>query len=137
MMTDPIADMFTRMRNALRIRRKKVKIPYSSVKAAIAEALKREGYIDGSRKLEAGPQDGGQLQGWIEIDLKYGPEGEDVITTIRRESTPGRRIYKGADELGMILNGLGTQTLSTSVGILSDREAREKRVGGEVLCVIT
>jgi small subunit ribosomal protein S8 len=136
MMTDPIADMLTRMRNALRIRRKKVRIPRSRIKAGIADVMKREGYILDFRLQESKPEDGQGPQGWIEIDLKYGPEGEDVLTHLHRESKPGRRLYSRVDGLPLVLNGLGISILSTSHGIMSDREARQKRVGGEVLCTV-
>jgi small subunit ribosomal protein S8 len=136
MMTDPVADMLTRMRNALRIRRKKVLIPRSRLKVGIAEVLKREGYIGEFRLIDAKPGDKEALQGWIEIDLKYGPEGEDVMTFVQRNSKPGRRVFSKVDDLPLVLNGLGISILSTSQGILSDREARLKRVGGEVLCTI-
>lgn len=136
MMTDPIADFATRIRNALRIRRKKVKIPVSRLKVAVADALKREGYIDGYRLLDPKPHEGGGKQGWIEIDLRYGPEGEDVVTRIKRESKPGRRLYSKIDALPPVLNGLGVAILSTPAGVLSDREARAKRVGGEILLTV-
>ena len=136
MMTDPVADMLTRMRNALRIRRKKVLIPRSRLKVGIAEVLKREGYVGDFRLVDAKPGDTVALQGWIEIDLKYGPEGEDVMTFVQRNSKPGRRVFSKVDDLPLVLNGLGISILSTSQGILSDREARQKRVGGEVLCTI-
>lgn len=137
MMTDPIADMITRMRNALRNRSKKVKLPHSSVKVAVAECLKREGYIDEVRTLP--PQKGqlGGKQGWIEIDLKYGPEGEDVVTSIERVSKPGRRVYSQTTEIPLILNGLGVTILSTPQGVMSGREARAKNLGGEILCKVT
>jgi small subunit ribosomal protein S8 len=136
MMTDPIADMLTRMRNALRIRRKKVLIPRSRMKLGIAEVLKREGYINDWRQFDAKPEDTVAKQGWIEIDLKYGPEGEDVLTFLQRSSKPGRRVYSKVDDLPTVLNGLGISILSTSQGIISDREARSKRIGGEVLCTV-
>ena len=136
MMTDPIGDMLTRMRNALRIRRKKVQIPRSRMKLGIAEVLKREGNIHDFRAVDAKPKDTTALQGWIEIDLKYGPEGEDVLTYLQRSSKPGRRLYSKVDDLPLVLNGLGISILSTSHGIISDREARVKRVGGEVLCTV-
>jgi len=136
MMTDPVADMLTRMRNALRIRRKKVSIPRSRLKVGVAEVLKREGYINDFRLIDAKPGDTVALQGWIEIDLKYGPEGEEVMTFVQRHSKPGRRVYSKVDDLPLVLNGLGISILSTSQGILSDREARTKRIGGEILCTI-
>jgi small subunit ribosomal protein S8 len=136
MMTDPVADMLTRMRNALRIRRKKVQIPRSRLKLGIADVLKREGYINDFRTVDSKPEDRIAKQGWIEIDLKYGPEGEEVLTYVQRASTPGRRVYSKVDDLPLVLNGLGISILSTSQGILSDREARAKRIGGEVLCTV-
>lgn len=129
-MSDPIADMLTRIRNALRIRRPKVRVPRSKIKLGIAEVLKREGYIDGYAVDESGPQ------GFIDVSLRYGPESEQVITSIRRMSKPGRRLYCGVEGLKPVLNGLGIMVLSTSKGILSDREARDQKVGGELLCEI-
>jgi small subunit ribosomal protein S8 len=136
MMTDPIADMLTRMRNALRTRRKKVKMPVSAEKVGIADALKREGYIDDFRKSASKPNEGQGPQGWLEIDLKYGPEGEDVISSITRESKPGRRLYTKCDDIPLVLNGLGITILSTSKGIMSGREARAAKLGGEILCKV-
>jgi small subunit ribosomal protein S8 len=136
MMTDPVADMLTRMRNALRIRRKKVMVPRSRLKVGITEVLKREGYVSDFRLVDAKPADNIAQQGWIEIDLKYGPEGEDIMTFVQRSSKPGRRVYSKVDDLPLVLNGLGISILSTSQGILSDREARQKRIGGEVLCTV-
>lgn len=136
MMTDPVADMLTRMRNALSIRRKKVMVPRSRLKLGIAEVLKREGYVHDFRTIDSKPEATVAKQGWIEIDLKYGPEGEDIVTYLQRASKPGRRIYSGVDDLPLVLNGLGISILSTSQGIISDREARQKRVGGEVLCTV-
>ena len=136
MMTDPIADMLTRIRNALHIRAATVKVPKSKLKARIAEVLQREGYIVGHRLMESVAGDKIGPQGWIELDLKYGPEGEDIINVIKRESKPGRRLYRKAEELRPVLNGLGIAILSTSKGVLSDREARARNVGGEVLATI-
>ena len=130
MMTDPIADMLTRIRNALRIRRDEVRMPKSSVKRGIAEVLKREGYVKSVR------EEGDGIEASLIIDLKYGPDGEDVISVLRRESRPGRRLYSKVDELRPVLSGLGITIISTSQGILSDRECRKKRVGGEVLCTV-
>ena len=130
MMTDPIADMLTRIRNAVRIERSTVEVPTSKVKRGLAEVLKREGYIwDWSEVKDAKfPQ--------LRLDLKYGPNGERVIRKIRRVSKPGRRIYNRAAELRPILNGLGISIISTSRGVISDREARQRNLGGEVLCEI-
>jgi len=136
MMTDPVADMLTRIRNALRNRSRRVRIPRSKLKRRIAEVLMREGYITGVGTAEAKPEDGMGPQGWLELDLKYGSEGEDVITHIQRRSKPGKRVYAKAEDLKPVLNGLGIAIVSTSAGVLSDREARAKNVGGEVLATI-
>jgi small subunit ribosomal protein S8 len=136
MMTDPIADMLTSIRNGLRIRRQKVRTPRSSLKVQVADVLKREGFINEYRTAESKPGDGIGPQGWLEIDLKYGPEGEDVISAIDRVSTPGRRVYYRAKDLLRIMNGLGINILSTSQGVLSSREARQRGIGGEVLAQV-
>jgi small subunit ribosomal protein S8 len=128
MMTDPIADMLTRIRNAIRVERPTVDMPSSKVKRGLAEVLKREGYIWDWKEVEAQPVS--QLR----IDLKYGPNGEQVIRHIKRVSKPGRRVYSGATKLKPVLNGLGISILSTSRGVVSDREARQRSIGGEVLC---
>ena len=131
MMTDPIADMLTRIRNGLRIERQSVKMPYSRVKAGIADVLKREGYIRDYRENE---EEGGKKS--LTVFLKYGPDGEMVILHIQRVSRPGCRIYRRCDELKPVLNGLGIHVVSTSRGVKSDRECRNERLGGEVLCKI-
>jgi small subunit ribosomal protein S8 len=128
MMTDPIADMLTRIRNAVRVERPNVTMPLSKVKRGLAEVLKREGYIWDWQEVAAEPV--AQLR----IELKYGPNGERVIQHIKRVSKPGRRVYSGATSLRPVLNGLGIQILSTSRGVISDREARQRKLGGEVLC---
>ncbi|NOZ39871.1 MAG: 30S ribosomal protein S8 [Planctomycetes bacterium] len=130
MMTDPIADMLTRIRNAVRIERPLVQMPHSKVKRGVAEVLKREGYIWDWHEQEAQDAPGKELC----IDLKYGPNGERVIRHIKRVSKPGRRVYSRANGLKPILNGLGISIISTSRGVVSDREARQKNLGGEVLC---
>ena len=131
-MTDPIADMLTRIRNAVRVERQFVDIPVSKVKRGLAEVLKREGYIwDWSEvKEEEDPFSS------LRIELKYGPNGERVIQTVKRVSKPGRRIYRSARDLKPVLNGLGISVISTSRGVVSDREARQRNLGGEVLCQI-
>ena len=131
-MTDPIADMLTRIRNANSIRRKLVDIPLSKVKLGIADALKRAGYISDFRVLEGEEP----YKKTLRLELKYGPDGENVINEIQRLSSPGRRVYRGVDDLPKVLNGLGVCILSTSNGILCDAEARAKNVGGEVLATI-
>jgi small subunit ribosomal protein S8 len=128
MMTDPIADMLTRIRNAVRVERPNVDMPTSKVKRGLAEVLKREGYIWDWKEVEAKPVS------HLRIDLKYGPNGERVIRHLKRVSTPGRRVYSGAARLKPILNGLGITIISTSRGVISDREARQRNLGGEVLC---
>jgi small subunit ribosomal protein S8 len=130
MMTDPIADMLTRIRNAVRVERPYVEIPASTVKRGLADVLKREGYIWDWQVVEETPIP--QLR----IELKYGPNGERVIQRIRRISKPGRRVYSKAKELRPVLNGLGITILSSSRGVISDREARQRNLGGEVLCEI-
>ena len=128
MMTDPIADMLTRIRNAVRVERPNVTMPLSKVKRGLAEVLKREGYIWGFEEVE------GEPVAELRIELKYGPNGERVIRHIKRVSKPGRRVYSRADGLRPVLNGLGISILSTSRGVISDREARQRNIGGEVLC---
>jgi small subunit ribosomal protein S8 len=128
MMTDPIADMLTRIRNAVRVERAHVEMPLSKVKRGLAEVLKREGYIWDWSEVEAQPAPR------LRLELKYGPNGERLIRHIRRISKPGLRVYKGATDLRPILNGLGISIISTSRGVISDREARQRNLGGEVLC---
>ncbi len=132
MMTDPIADMLTRIRNAVSVERPNVEIPMSRVKRGVADVLKREGFIwDWSEVAnQAKPVPN------LRIELKYGPAGEKVIRRIRRISKPGCRVYSRSTELRPILNGLGISILSTSHGVMSDREARRQKVGGEVLCEV-
>lgn len=130
MMTDPIADMLTRIRNAVRIERPYVDVPISKVKRGVAEVLKREGYIWDWQELETDPI------GNLRIELKYGPNGERVIQRMRRVSTPGRRVYSRSKKLRPILNGMGITIISTSRGVVSDREARQQNLGGEVLCEV-
>lgn len=130
MMTDPIADMLTRIRNAVRVEHLYVEMPTSRLKRSLADVLKREGYIWSWEEVDATPVK--QLR----ITLKYGPNGERVIQHLRRISKPGRRVYCKAKDLKPVLNGLGIRVLSTSRGVLSDREARQKNVGGEVLCEV-
>ncbi len=130
MMTDPIADMLTRIRNAVRIERGTVEMPISKVKRGVAEVLKREGYIWDWSEVQSDPVR------TLKLDLKYGPNGERVIRHIKRVSKPGRRVYSKARDLRPILQGLGITVLSTSRGVVSDREARQKNLGGEVLCEI-
>lgn len=130
MMTDPVADMLTRIRNAVRVERPHVDMPLSKVKRGLAEVLKREGYIWDFEEIAQQPAH--QLR----VHLKYGPNGERVIRHIRRISKPGRRVYSGAAMLKPVLGGLGISILSTSSGVVSDREARQRKLGGELLCEV-
>jgi small subunit ribosomal protein S8 len=130
MMTDPIADMLTRIRNSVRVERPFVDIPASGVKKGIADVLKREGFIWDWKEVEEQPVS------QIRIELKYGPNGERVIQTIKRLSKPGRRLYAGSRELKPVLGGLGIRIISSSKGVISDREARRDNVGGEVICEV-
>jgi small subunit ribosomal protein S8 len=129
-MTDPIADMLTRVRNALRVRRAEVSMPASRIKRGIADVLKREGFIE-EWSVEADGQ-----QGRLTLRLKYGPDGEQLINEIRRDSKPGRRLYTGAIEARRVLNGIGIAIYTTPAGILSDRECRARNVGGERLATV-
>jgi small subunit ribosomal protein S8 len=128
-MQDPIADMFTRIRNAQARARKDVSIPASKSKAAIAKVLKEEGYILDFRTLE------GDGHPQLVIDLKY-YDGRPVIEHMRRASRPGLRVYRGKDELPTIVGGLGIAIVSTSRGLMTDREARAQGIGGEVFCSV-
>ena len=128
--TDPIADMLTRIRNAGAARHATVEIPASSMKKAIAQILLDEGYIKAFEVIENG------TQGTIKVTLKYSANKEKVISGLRRVSKPGLRVYAGADELPRVLKGLGIAIISTSKGIMTDKKARELHVGGEVLAFI-
>lgn len=132
MMTDPIADMLTRIRNAVRVERPHVDMPISKVKRGVADVLKREGYIWDWKEIEAEQAPVSHLR----LELKYGPNGERIIRSIKRVSKPGRRIYSRAKDLRPVLNGLGISVISTSQGVVSDREARQSNLGGEVICQI-
>jgi small subunit ribosomal protein S8 len=132
MLTDPIADLLTRLRNAVRVERPHVEVSTSKVKRGVADVLKREGYIWDWSEVELGESPVKQLR----IELKYGPNGERVIQEIKRVSKPGRRVYSKAKDLKPVLNGMGITILSTSTGVLSDREARQKNAGGEVICEV-
>jgi len=131
MMTDPIADLLTRIRNAVRIERPFVDIPHSRIKAGIAEALQREGFIWDFEIVESD-----EPQATLRINLKYGPNGERVIRKIRRISKPGCRVFTRVREMPEVLQGMGISIVSTSQGVLSNREARAKGIGGELLCEV-
>jgi small subunit ribosomal protein S8 len=129
-MTDPIADMLTRIRNGQKARKLSVLMPASTAKEAVAKVLKDEGYITGFST------DGEGVKKQLSVELKYF-EGLPVIERIERTSKPGLRIYRGKEELPKVLGGLGVAIVSTSAGVMSDRQAREKGIGGEVLCVVS
>ncbi|MGH9164391.1 MAG: 30S ribosomal protein S8 [Acidimicrobiales bacterium] len=131
-MTDPIADMLTRLRNANTAMHDTVKMPSSKLKEALSAVLLREGYIDGFHAHD----DPGRPGRVLEIQLKYSPERARTISGIRRISKPGLRVYIKADKMPRVLGGLGVAVLSTSHGLMTDREARKRRVGGEILCYV-
>jgi small subunit ribosomal protein S8 len=128
---DPIADMLTRIRNANRVGRRLVLIPKSKICTGIAQVLKDEGYIEEYDVVDDGKQ------GHLRLKLKYALNGDKVIHAIDRLSKPGCRVYRGVEELPSVLNGMGITVISTSKGVMSDRRAREARVGGEVLCTVS
>lgn len=130
MMTDPISDLITRIRNANRANHEKVDIPSSRLKQEVVRLIKEEGFIRNYKVLED------KRQGVIRVFLKYGPNRERVINNLERISKPGRRIYTTAEGIPRVLGGLGVAILSTSHGVMTDRQARRARVGGEVLCYI-
>ncbi|WP_079525153.1 MULTISPECIES: 30S ribosomal protein S8 [Halobacillus] len=129
-MTDPIADMLTRIRNANMVRHEKLELPASKVKKEIADILKREGFVRDYEFVED------SKQGVLRLFLKYGQNDERVITGVKRISKPGLRVYAKAEELPKVLNGLGVAVVSTSKGVLTDKEAREQAIGGEVLAYV-
>jgi len=130
MMTDPIADLLTRVRNAYAIGRREVEIPFSKVNRAIAETLKREGFVDRVDVVEGSPRDR------IRVELRYGERGEPAVRHLQRVSRPGRRTYTTIADLARVAGGTGIAVLTTSRGVLSDREARAQNVGGEILCEV-
>ncbi|RLB42700.1 MAG: 30S ribosomal protein S8 [Deltaproteobacteria bacterium] len=129
-MTDPIADMLTRIRNAQRAAHESVDIPSSKMKVNIAKVLKSEGYIKNFRVMPDGKQ------GILRIFLKYDEQGRPVIEGLKRISKPSRRVYAGYDEIPKVLNGFGISIVSTSKGIMADKKARKMKVGGEILCAV-
>jgi small subunit ribosomal protein S8 len=148
MMTDPIADMLTRIRNANEIERPFVEMPATKLKVALAKVLHEEGFILGyrtgkySRNAETGADEFAEVPTLgephlvLQVFLKYGPDGEKVIRHIQRYSKPGRRVYQGYKDVRRVLDGLGIAILSTSKGVMSDRKARAEKVGGEILCTV-
>jgi small subunit ribosomal protein S8 len=129
--TDPIADMLTRIRNGIRARHQRVDMPSSRLKVEIARTLKEEGYISNFKIGEEGKKK------ILKIFLKYGPEGNNAISNLERVSRPGRRVYVGAREVPRALGGLGVNILTTPRGVMTDKIARRNRVGGEVLCSVS
>lgn len=129
-MTDPIADMLTRIRNALTAKHETVEVPASNLKKEIARILLEEGYIKAFDVIE------GETQGKIVIQLKAGPHGERVVTGLKRISKPGLRVYAGSENLPKVLNGMGIAIISTSKGIMTDKQARQSDIGGEVLAYV-
>lgn len=129
-MTDPIADMLTRIRNANSATHKTVDIPSSNMKKTIAEILMNEGYVKGFNVIEDGKQ------GILRVQLKYGPNKEKVITGIKRISKPGLKVYANKNEVPRVLGGLGIAIISTSKGVITDKDARKMGVGGEVICYV-
>jgi small subunit ribosomal protein S8 len=129
MMTDPIADMLTRIRNAAQAQHEHTVLPSSKLKEKLAEILKQEGFIDDYRV-----EDG--VQNSLTVFLKYNRDRQSAFVGMRRASRPGRRLYVGHRDIPRVYNGMGVAILSTSVGIMTDRDARDKRVGGEVLCEV-
>ena len=129
-MTDPIADMLTRIRNANTVGHKTVEIPASKIKQSIAGILLEEGYINGFEVIED------DKQGMIKVEMKYGPAGEKVINGIKKISKPGLKVYAKACDVPRVLGGLGIAIISTSKGVISDKEARRLGVGGEVICYV-
>jgi len=148
MMTDPIADMLTRIRNGNNVERPYVEMPATKLKVAIARVLVEEGFILGYRvgKQVTNPETGvpefqevtdlGQPHVVLQVFLKYGPDGEKVIRHIERYSKPGRRVYQGYREVRRVLDGLGIAILSTSKGVMSDRQAKQAKLGGEIICTV-
>lgn len=132
MMTDPVADMLTRIRNANTAMHDEVSMPSSKLKAALAGMLQREGYIVGFETVDNVDRPGQTLT----IRMKYSPQRERVISGLKRVSTPGLRVYSGSKEIPRVVGGLGVAVVSTSKGLMSDREARRRRLGGEVLCYV-
>ncbi len=134
-LSDPIADMITRIRNAVRVGHKTVNVRASRICEGVAGVLKEEGYIDDYIRIDEGTG-GPKGAGLLRVYLRYGPGGEQVITELIRTSKPGKRVYSGASDLPRPMDGLGVAIVSTSRGVLSDRRCRAENVGGEVLCTV-
>lgn len=129
-MSDPLADMLTRIRNATKSHFSTVEMPLSKLKVNVAKALKKEGYISEYYIIE------NNVQGILKIELKYGSNNEQVISGIRRVSKPGHRQYKTSDHIPKVMSGLGVAILTTSKGVITDKEARQQNIGGELLCEV-
>lgn len=129
-MSDPLADMLTRIRNGVMAHYDSIEVPMSKIKVGVAKVLKQEGYITDYHIIDKG------VQGVLKIDLKYGPKNEKIITGIRRVSKPGLRQYRKTDHIPKVMTGLGIAILTTSRGIITDREARSMNIGGELLCEV-
>ncbi len=129
-MSDPLADMLTRIRNGVNARFESVEMPLSKLKVGVVKVLKEEGYITDYQIIDQG------VQGTLKVILKYGPNNEQVITGIRKVSKPGLRQYKKSSNIPKVMSGLGVGILSTSKGVISDRQARKLNVGGELLCEV-
>ncbi|MBQ7227826.1 MAG: 30S ribosomal protein S8 [Clostridia bacterium] len=134
--TDPIADLLTRIRNALTARHESVIVPLSKTKKAIADILLEEGYVSAVEVVSAQDKDSNKVHDVIKITLKYGPAKQKVITNLKRISKPGLRVYAGLEDLPKVLDGLGIAIISTSKGIMTDKNARANKVGGEVLAYV-
>ena len=129
-MTDPIADLLTRIRNALMAHHDTVEMPYSKIKVAIVKILEQEGFIGGQHVVETGPFP------TVKVELKYDADSVPAIRSLKRTSKPGCRVYASRDEIPLVLGGMGINILSTSSGIMTGRKAREQGIGGEVLCEV-
>ncbi|MCP3851550.1 MAG: 30S ribosomal protein S8 [Gammaproteobacteria bacterium] len=129
-MSDPLADMLTRIRNGAKARFEYVDMPLSKIKVNVAKVLKQEGFITDYQVIEEG------VQGTLKVQLKYGPNNEDIIVGIKRVSKPGLRQYKRSDRIPKVMSGLGVGILTTSQGVITDREARARGIGGELLCEV-
>ena len=130
-LSDPIADMLTRIRNGVRISKEDVNVKATKVCEGVAGVLKQEGFIDGYDRIDDGKQ------GILRVKLKYAPDGEPAIREISRTSKPGRRVYSAAKELPVVMGGMGIVVVSTSKGVMSDRNCRSQNIGGEIICTVS
>jgi len=130
-MTDPVADLLSRIRTAYMAKHDRLDVPASKLKLEVCRILKEQGYVESFQLLDSDP-----VKQQVRIFLRYTPDGEPLIRRIKRVSKPGRRVYKSAEEIRPVLNGLGVGIISTSLGLLTDSQARQRRVGGEVLCEV-